>query len=604
MCNTTQWISGAKTSKKSRCGNFRYLVSLFVSCMYLTPVIHAGTLYVSKSGNDANPGTKRAPFLTINKAAQVAVAGDIVLVAEGVYRETVKPKNSGTDEAHRITYKTKKGAKVVVKGSEEINEWVQHSGNVWRVSLPNMFFGDYNPYTTLHPHWASDYFPDYSCGDVYLNEEAYFQKTSVITVQNTAKTWYAEQSGENTVIYANFGTYNPNMELAEINVRQQVFAPDIWGLRYITVDGFTMMHAANRYSDYPTAPEHRQAGAVSVYGGLKWIIQNNTVINARSIGIDIGLGCGDWGCFSSIVKTQYYNTDQYGSHIVRNNYIAKCGQSGIVGILSWNSQILNNRIEDTNYRDEFAGDETAAIKIHLGNTGLIKGNYIKTAKGHNTAGIWMDWGNQAVRITGNIIIDCPWSVYTEATFGPILVDNNVFIHNRYIRTSNATGIVYAHNLIADDDTITCDGDDRVTSYFKPGTMTISSATVWPQTFSWYNNLMLGLSFPDGKDGRTHIQEGNSTTAITNFSYQANSQEVIVSFDYNAGGSTNLAPVTKERVGVIPLANESIPTNVNTDFFGKPIVEENVTAGPFQNIKNGSNTLKIRLPTEKKEEKHN
>jgi hypothetical protein len=172
------------------------------------------------------------------------------------------------------------------------------------------------------------------------------------------------------------------------------------------------------------------------------------------------------------------------------------------------------------------------------------------------------------------------------------VDNNIFIHNRYIRTSNATGIVYAHNLIADDGSITCDGEDRVTSYFKPGTMVISSAKVWPQTFHWYNNLLLRALFPDGKDKRTHIQKGNSTSAIRNFTYQVTDTEVEVSFDYNSAAQKDLRPITKEQVGIIPLANESIPADVDTDFFGKPIVAGNILAGPFQDIKNGKNTLKI------------
>jgi hypothetical protein len=382
-----------------------------------------------------------------------------------------------------------------------------------------------------------------------------------------------------------------------------VFAPDVWGLGYITVDGFTVMHAANWYSDYPTLLSHRQAGAISVYGGLKWIIQNNTVINARTIGIDIGLGCTNWSGWDGSdkgVKTHYANTNLYGSHIIRNNYIAKCGQSGIAGVFSWNAQVLNNQIEDTNYRDEFAGDETAAIKVHYCNTGLIKGNYIKNAKGHNTAGIWTDWGNQALRVTGNIIINCPWGYYGEAAHGPILVDNNVFIHNKYIRMSDATGIIYANNLIVDDGNVTVDGPGRSCSYFTPGTMITGSphATSWPQICFWFNNLSQGSLFPTGEEGRTHIKEGNSTTAITHFTYKATDKKVIVSFDYNASELTNLSPVTKERAGITPRANESIPVNVDTDFFGKPIVERNVMAGPFQNIKAGSNTLKI-WTTEKK-----
>lgn len=43
--------------------------------------------YVAKSGSDRNPGTKNCPFLTIQRAADVAVAGDTVIVHEGVYRE-------------------------------------------------------------------------------------------------------------------------------------------------------------------------------------------------------------------------------------------------------------------------------------------------------------------------------------------------------------------------------------------------------------------------------------------------------------------------------------------------------------------------------------
>ena len=36
--------------------------------------------YVSTNGDDGNLGTKKAPFRTINHAAQIAVAGDTVKV--------------------------------------------------------------------------------------------------------------------------------------------------------------------------------------------------------------------------------------------------------------------------------------------------------------------------------------------------------------------------------------------------------------------------------------------------------------------------------------------------------------------------------------------
>ncbi|MGH7568623.1 MAG: choice-of-anchor Q domain-containing protein [Gemmatimonadales bacterium] len=47
-----------------------------------------GTYYVAPTGNDANAGTATAPFSTIQKAADVVVPGDVVIVDNGVYTDT------------------------------------------------------------------------------------------------------------------------------------------------------------------------------------------------------------------------------------------------------------------------------------------------------------------------------------------------------------------------------------------------------------------------------------------------------------------------------------------------------------------------------------
>jgi hypothetical protein len=554
-------------------------------------------LHVSKNGNDANSGTADQPYLTINHAAQLAQPGDTVVVHAGLYRETVKPARGGTDEAHRITYTNAGDGEVVIKGSEEINTWVAQSGNVWRVTLPDSFFGDYNPYATGQPHGGgTDVFPGYTAGDVYLDEQAYYEKGALGDVQAMASTWYTEVSGGNTTIYANFGGADPNAKLAEINVRRQIFAPDAWGLGYITVRGLTVKHAANTYSDFPSSPSRRQAGAISVNGGLRWIIENNIIINARTICIDIGLGNDEWaGNRPGNTRTDFHRTDLYGSHIVRNNYIAKCGQAGITGVFSWNSDILYNRIEDTNYRNEFSGAETAPIKVHYMNEGLIKGNYIKNSTGNNSAGIWTDWGNQNVRITGNIVMNAPWGYYAEAVFGPILVDNNVFIGDRDIRTFDATGIVFANNLFIDDGNFSIDGPGRDAYYFQPGTMNETTASTAVQKFFWYNNLVQGSTLPNNATNKTHVKEGNFTDVISNSHYTATNTQLQLNFDLNTSGITGLTPVTKARVGNIPNANESIAADVNTDFFGNSVNTGNVMAGPFADAHNGANSYTLWPP---------
>jgi hypothetical protein len=151
----------------------KILAVIFVGILLLSLVsgsVFAVTLYVAKTGNDSNPGTQTQPFLTINKAAQMAYAGDTVIVNVGVYRETVQPLRGGTSDANRITYQVASGASVTIKGSEQITNWVQYSGNTWRATLANSYFGSYNPYSAGQGLNESDNFPIYNCGDVYLNE--------------------------------------------------------------------------------------------------------------------------------------------------------------------------------------------------------------------------------------------------------------------------------------------------------------------------------------------------------------------------------------------------------------------------------------------------
>ena len=55
------------------------------------------------------------PFLTIQKAASVATAGDVVYIREGTYNEKVICYNSGTADAY-ITYRNYPGETAVIDG--------------------------------------------------------------------------------------------------------------------------------------------------------------------------------------------------------------------------------------------------------------------------------------------------------------------------------------------------------------------------------------------------------------------------------------------------------------------------------------------------------
>ena len=103
--------------------------------------------YVNASAGREGNGSKEMPFKYINDAAKVAKAGDEVIVAPGIYREYVDPKNAGREDA-RITYRSEVPLGAVITGAEEVKSWKKYKGDTYVCEIDNGIFGDYNPYTT------------------------------------------------------------------------------------------------------------------------------------------------------------------------------------------------------------------------------------------------------------------------------------------------------------------------------------------------------------------------------------------------------------------------------------------------------------------------
>ncbi|TYA91237.1 right-handed parallel beta-helix repeat-containing protein, partial [Seonamhaeicola marinus] len=94
----------------------------------------AKDIYVAKNGDDSNPGTMESPYLTISKAASVAVAGDIVYIREGTYEETLTPANSGTP-GNPIIFQSYPGEKVIISAMEALSGWTQDSGAIYKTTI-------------------------------------------------------------------------------------------------------------------------------------------------------------------------------------------------------------------------------------------------------------------------------------------------------------------------------------------------------------------------------------------------------------------------------------------------------------------------------------
>ncbi|HNY40485.1 MAG TPA: DUF1565 domain-containing protein, partial [Bryobacteraceae bacterium] len=115
----------------------------------LAQVLFAADLHVSVQGSDSNSGSASQPFRTISAAARIAQPGDVITVHAGTYRERVTPPRGGESDTRRIIYQAAPGELVEIKGSEVVRDWKPYRGDVWKLTLPNSFFGGYNPYRDL-----------------------------------------------------------------------------------------------------------------------------------------------------------------------------------------------------------------------------------------------------------------------------------------------------------------------------------------------------------------------------------------------------------------------------------------------------------------------
>jgi hypothetical protein len=98
----------------------------------------AAEWHVARDGDDAGSnGSLSRPFRTIQKAADVAAAGDTVYIHGGTYRETVVPGNSGTS-TDPIVFAAYPGDDVVVSGLEEVpaEAWTEHGSGIYKAQVP------------------------------------------------------------------------------------------------------------------------------------------------------------------------------------------------------------------------------------------------------------------------------------------------------------------------------------------------------------------------------------------------------------------------------------------------------------------------------------
>ncbi|HKL98844.1 MAG TPA: right-handed parallel beta-helix repeat-containing protein [Mobilitalea sp.] len=481
----------------------------------------------AKAAKDGNGSIER-PFRRINEAAKLALPGDEVLVAPGVYREYVDPIHAGTEDAC-ITYSSTTPLGAVITGSEQIKTWQHYKENVWVCRIANSVFGEYNPYTTLvYGDW---YFatPNKHTGCVYLNNKAMYEATTLVECikgdvyecswepKESVYKWYTEQDTDTdeTIIYANFQGEDPNKENVEINVRRRCFMPSTTGIGYHTISRFKIDKAATTWAP----PAAFQDGMIGPHWSKGWIIEDCEISNSKCAGISLGkyLDPDNDNYFTNkqvksptqmerdaVCRGQYHGwlKEKIGSHIIRRCNIHHCEQGGIIGRMGGVFSIIeDNHIHHINNMMELGGAEIAGIKMHAAIDVIMRRNHIH----HSTMGIWCDWEAQGTRLTQNLLHDnqrpsytknLPGSmmsqdIFVEVSHGPTLIDNNILLSDASLRFATQ-GVAMVHNLICGALTDVGGGTTwRYTPYHMPHrTEVMGFMTFLHGDNRFYNNIFV------------------------------------------------------------------------------------------------------------------
>jgi len=367
----------------------------------------ATTYYVGPTGSDYSSGLwADTPFRTIQKAMNVAVAGDTVFVREGVYREQVDVYRGGGVAGKPVTVKNYNGEQVFIKGSDIVTGWLHHEGAIWKktgwkANSQQVFvdFNDANPSAGPKPLQQN------GMPSRFYGQWEYNNPVGSGLVDMTPGSFWYDAATQTLYVWLADGS-NPNDHLIEASVRRRLF---FMGKPRIVLDGLKFRH-----SNISAFIQQGAAVELSSYS----VMQNCDVQYADFAGVSTG----------------YL---QSNSQILRSN-ISNNGATGINMPGTSNFRIAGNTINANNNRNFNPLWHAGGVKGTTRTWGNVEFNLIA---GNGGPGIWFDHANGGQPITVRFNFVHSNGPKEAGVF--FEVSTNVLMHNNIVANNTRRGIYIA-----------------------------------------------------------------------------------------------------------------------------------------------------------------
>lgn len=373
-------------------------------CRLIVCLVFAGAICASAetyevaqrapTATDDAAGTREHPWRTISKAAAMVKAGDTVLIRDGIYREAVVVKSSGTAAAP-IIFQAAAGADVRLSGADHLTGWQPAADGpaIYRVPWSHRFIGSEH---MTHPD--DEYHRLIGrCEQVAI--DGYLLRQVLSASQLAPGTFFADTSNQVLEVW-DAGGRGLNQAFVEASVRPEIFRVEG---DYVELHGLHFRYAANM----------AQHGAVTLAGNHDML--EDCVIEAMN---------SSGATFSG------------EAHVVRRCVFRDNGQLGFGANGAHNLLFTESLVENNNTKSFSRGWEAGGDKLVLCRNAVLERSRFVRNRG---SGIWFDIGNENCVVRQCLIADNEDSgIFDEISFG-LHAQDNVIVGNGFAESDGAWG---------------------------------------------------------------------------------------------------------------------------------------------------------------------